>query len=220
MKQNQFGTWSEFINEHKLDWETPAKKVVNTLFYPSRYKGQGRVFAAFKRTEFEKCNVIIIGQDPYPQRGLATGVAFEIPENKRMTPSLKAINEEISRTEGPASYKSLKPLVDQGVLFLNSALTVRPDVPGSHTAIWRKFLKEFVIAITSEKFVVISPWGAKAQLVCENNVLPFYGSQQINACHPVKDSYTGRKCFVGSNIFQNINTVLEFNQKPSIQWQQ
>lgn len=230
---SQFGSWQQFIDRHKLDWQTPANKVVGTLYYPSRNKEGGRVFSAFKRTPFEKTNVVIIGQDPYPQPGMATGLAFEHPENKRMSSSLEIINRELSRTYNkPANVKNLQYLADQGVLLLNSSLTVVPGQVGSHAAIWKKFVKDFIVALTSERFVVVSPWGAKAQDICGSskptkknpvpttNVLPLFGSTQIDRCHPNKDAYSGRDCFVGSDVFREINDALEYHNKPLIEWLQ
>ena len=121
----------------------------------------GRVFHCFRSCPYEKLNTIILGQDPYPQKGVATGLAFANDIFKEgfteLSPSLRIISNsliDLARKKGkeyPIIDASLKSWANQGILLLNSALTVKRNMPGSHTAAWKPFIEQLIHNLSKEK---------------------------------------------------------------------
>lgn len=110
------------------------------------------VFKAFRLCPMDTCKVVIIGQDPYPQHGVATGLAFanNLKKGEAPSPSLKVLENSVlsslsEQERGLAVFDySLESWERQGILLLNSALTVHTGKPGSHQQYWRKFLTSFI----------------------------------------------------------------------------
>ena len=103
------------------------------------------IFNAFKYCSFSETKVVIFGQDPYFQKGIANGLAFSVRPNKPIPSSLKNIYKEIENDVGKSKNRDgcLKSWARQGVLLLNSSLTVQESKPGSHSNIgWDVLLKK------------------------------------------------------------------------------
>ena len=141
-----FGGWMKAIEEKQL------YKVVNDInrLYASSevMPAYNNIFEAFRDCDYDSCKVVCLGQDPYPQEGVATGIAFANKANTSViSPSLKVFIESI-RTLYDFQLSdfdlTLESLSEQGVLMLNSALTCEKDKPGSHAAIWRAFMASFL----------------------------------------------------------------------------
>jgi len=131
--------------------------------YPDMYK----IFEALKRTSYARTKVVLLGQDPYHGPGQAHGLAFSVPKGVAPPPSLQNIFKELARDLGiPApAHGCLKPWADQGVLLLNTTLTVRRGQAGSHQGKgWEKFTDR-VLQLLNEKEtpVVFLLWGRPAQ---------------------------------------------------------
>ena len=153
-----FGDWI-----HVLDYDLLVhyrEAIVN--MYKTGYKFEPlpqNVFRAFRECPFNDCKVVIVGQDPYPQHGVATGLAFandivqDAPEI--MSPSLKIIRESVFSLakfgEFPTFDPSLQSWAKQGVLLLNSALTVATDKPDSHAKAWKPFFAKLATQLSLEK---------------------------------------------------------------------
>ena len=143
--ENYFKTYNKMLLEAQLNG------------IPIEPKDGFGVFKAFNRTPLHECKAVILGQDPYPQEGVSTGLAFgndivqDAPEI--MSPSLKVIRESVLSLakfmEFPTFDPSLESWAAQGILLLNSALTVRRNTPGSHTAAWRPFVQKVVQALSN-----------------------------------------------------------------------
>lgn len=103
------------------------------------------IFRAFRACSLKDCRVIMVGQDPYPQKGVATGILFgnkqEVPENL-LSPSLKVIKTAIGATEN--FDNTMLSWVKQEVLMINSALTCNVNQIGSHVDLWRPFVMKLV----------------------------------------------------------------------------
>ena len=124
------------------------------------------IFNAFKYCNFESTKVVIFGQDPYFQSGIANGLAFSVDEDQIIPASLKNIYKEIKDDIGPSKNKSgcLKSWAKQGVLLLNTALTVEVSKPGSHSNIgWDNFIYDIIKLINNKPNVVFILWGNHAQ---------------------------------------------------------
>jgi uracil-DNA glycosylase len=175
------------------------------------------IFNAFKYCNFESTKVVIFGQDPYFQSGIANGLAFSVDEDQIIPASLKNIYKEIKDDIGPSKNKSgcLKSWAKQGVLLLNTALTVEVSKPGSHSNIgWDNFIYDIIKLINNKPNVVFILWGNHAQkyirYLNNKNHLILYGP------HPSPlSAYRG---FFGSKHFSKCNNYLKRNNLKEIDW--
>ena len=175
------------------------------------------IFNAFKYCNFESTKVVIFGQDPYFQSGIANGLAFSVDEDQIIPASLKNIYKEIKDDIGPSKNKSgcLKSWAKQGVLLLNTALTVEVSKPGSHSNIgWDNFIYDIIKLINNKPNVVFILWGKHAQkyirYLNNKNHLILYGP------HPSPlSAYRG---FFGSKHFSKCNNYLIRNNLKEIDW--
>lgn len=116
------------------------------------------IFKAFYLCPYDKLRTVIIGQDPYPQRNVAIGILFankqEVKENN-LSPSLKIIKESVLNfekiKEGYIFENDLQNWAKQGLLLINSALTVKMNEPSSHFLLWYDFMKKFIHNLSIEK---------------------------------------------------------------------
>ena len=187
--------------------ESPESK--KQTIYPSTL---ANVFRAFKETPYNTVRVVIIGQDPYHD-GSATGIAFDNSKTKRPSPSLRNILKEIVKdcgetqaTENVLSY--LEHLPSQGVLFLNTALTVVSKEPLSHVPIWAPFTEEVIKVLNKRDQIVWVLWGTKAHAF-EPKINPRHVI--VKGAHPSPFSY---HLFKDKRFFEIINSSL----KNKIRW--
>lgn len=182
------------------------------------YPPEGLVFRAFQLTPFEEVKVVILGQDPYHSFGQAHGLAFSVPDGVRIPPSLKNIFKELNADLGIPipSTGNLTSWAEQGVLLLNSALTVKEQSPGSHHKIgWEPFT-DLCIKMLSEQrhHLVFLLWGnfarAKKHLIDSSKHLV------LEASHPSPlSAYSG---FFGCRHFSATNNYLENKDQSPVDW--
>lgn len=185
-------------------------------------------FRAFKETSLEDLKVVILGQDPYHGPGQANGLAFSYSgTGTRMPPSLVNILQELKDNFPKIPIqnridRSLEPdLVDwarQGVLLLNSALTVLHKQPNSHSKIWRIFTESILRRIAQEKpNTIFVLWGNNSQ-----EFIPVLKQENIGdglilkAAHP--SPFSAHKGFFGCNHFKIINHILSQQGRELIDW--
>lgn len=167
-------------------------------------------FRAFLQPK-EHVKVVILGQDPYPRRGLAHGLAFSVqPHIKTLPPSLRNIFKELQDDLGIPKPRSgdLRPWAERGVLLLNTILTVEEGKPLSHKGLgWEKLAYEVCRMLSND--VVFCLWGKAAQeftAACNGPVV---------ACpHPSPLA----KGFLGSKPFSQVNGLLERLGREPIDW--
>ena len=190
------------------------EKAAGTVIYP---RGSS-IFRAFELTPVDKVKVVILGQDPYHNPGQAMGLSFSVPDGVPAPPSLVNIFKEISSDLGISMSGSpnLEPWARQGVLLLNSILTVRAGQAASHRNIgWEQFT-DAVIHYVSDNCdgVVFMLWGnfarEKAALINPEKHLI------LQAAHP---SPLARGAFFGCKHFSKANSFLTFKGKTPIEWQ-
>jgi len=175
------------------------------------------IFDAFKYCNFESTKVVIFGQDPYFQSGIANGLAFSVNEDQKIPASLKNIYKEINDDVGPSKNKSgcLKSWAKQGVLLLNTALTVEVSKPGSHSNIgWDNFIYDIIKLINNKPNAVFILWGnhAKKYIKYLNNKNHLI----LHGPHPSPlSAYRG---FFGSKHFSKCNNYLRMNNLKEIEW--
>lgn len=144
-----FGDWMKVIDRTEL--ESVMSKV--RLEYKRRLlcPAQSDVFRAFKLCSLKDLKIVMLGQDPYPQKGVATGVLFgnrKEVSNDDLSPSLNVIKEAIIDFEIPHNNiifdQTLESWAKQGILMINSALTVEVNKIGSHVMLWRHFIAKLL----------------------------------------------------------------------------
>lgn len=181
------------------------------------YPAYEHMFRAFELTPFEEVNVVILGQDPYHGENQATGLAFSVPDGTTPPPSLRNIAKELEDdTGGKLTGTSLTTWTRQGVLLLNSTLTVRASTPGSHQKKgWEQFTDAVIQAISDNKeHVVFILWGnyAKDKGALIDRTKHFV----IESAHP--SPFSARNGFFGSRPFSKTNEYLVSNGKTPIEW--
>ena len=224
---------NKYFSNSKLpiSWKNELNKIsdLSSLDKPIRYilneisKGKKispshkNIFKAFEYCSFSSTKVVIFGQDPYFQKDVANGLAFSVEPNKPLPSSLKNIYKEIESDVGVVSNNDgyLKSWADQGVLLLNSALTVEVGKPGSHSKIgWQDFIFEIVKIINKKQNIVFILWGNDAKKYIK------YIDKDINlilsSSHPSPlSSYRG---FSGCKHFSKCNEYLESKNISKINW--
>ncbi|MCL2169586.1 MAG: uracil-DNA glycosylase [Defluviitaleaceae bacterium] len=180
------------------------------------YPPAGEIFDALRFTPFENVKVVILGQDPYINYGEAHGMSFSVKHGARVPPSLKNIFKEINTDVGCKIPDNgyLLPWALQGVLLLNTVLTVRAGQSKSHAGRgWEQFTDHIIAALSlREKPIVFMLWGrdarAKAALVAPHHKV-------LEAPHP---SPLARGGFFGCGHFSKANKFLEANGEKGIDW--
>lgn len=181
------------------------------------YPDKDLVFQAFRLTPFEKVKVVILGQDPYHGQGQAEGLAFSVRKGQRIPPSLQNIHKELESDLQMIrpSHGSLVSWAEEGVLLLNTVLTVREGKANSHGKIgWETFTDQ-VIRVLSEREdpLVFILWGNPAK---EKVKLISNHHRIILSAHP--SPLSARRGFFGSRPFSRANEYLvEMGKKP-ISW--
>lgn len=177
----------------------------------------GQIFKAFELCPLDKVKVVILGQDPYHGYGQAMGLSFSVPQGVEAPPSLKNIFKEIESDLGikMSGSPDLRPWAEQGVLLLNSVLTVRAGQPASHSRIgWQTFTDAVIKTISDRcEGVVFLLWGnyarSKAVLVDKSR------HHVLEAPHP---SPLARGAFFGCRHFSATNKILAAEGKSPIDW--
>lgn len=182
--------------------------------YPSMYD----IFNAFKLTPFSKVKVVILGQDPYHGEGQAMGLSFSVPKNKELPPSLKNIYKELNDDLGvnPPDSGDLTAWAKQGVLLLNTVLTVRAGMANSHAGKGWEILTDDVIKKISggRKNVVFILWGNNAR--SKKSLIDKSKHLILESAHPSPlSAYNG---FFNSKPFSKTNTYLSARGIEPIDW--
>lgn len=132
---NYIKSWGSIIDVNEMNKALQQLKDLDNIAPSPKH-----IFDAFKLCNYNNLKCIILGMDPYPQKGVATGLAFANHNNSEISPSLKVIQSSLYLNLDGRLDVTLKNWAEQGVLLLNSALTVELNKPGSHAMIWRNFI--------------------------------------------------------------------------------
>ena len=175
-----------------------------------------RRFRALELTPPEAVRVVILGQDPYPTPGHATGLAFSVPPGlDKLPPSLRNIYKEMHSDIGCAPANGdLTHWARQGVLLLNTALSVEPGAAGGHAGWGWSALVAQVLERVAERPCAFLLWGRHAQKVAA----PFLGPRHlvIETAHP--SPLSARRGFFGSRPFGRIDDWLAAGGGPRLDW--
>ena len=179
-----------------------------------------QMFRAFEECPVNELKIVIIGQDPYPQLGVADGIAFSCSNTMESQPSLEYMLNEINRTVyngHPGSLDvDLTRWSNQGILMLNTALTTTVGKIGQHYALWKPFLAYLFDYLTwNEAGLVYIYMGKQAQewsdAVNDNNYKFFVS-------HPASAAYNKQERWDSDNVFVKANEVVERQFNAKIIW--
>lgn len=216
-------TWHDVIGplketdyfRHALSSVARARQAGEVVFPADR-----DIFNAFKYTTFDKLKIVIVGQDPYHEPGQAMGLSFSVPPGVPVPPSLVNIYKELS-TDVPGfttpSHGCLIPWARQGVLLLNSVLTVKSGQAFSHRGIgWEQFT-DAVIEVLNERCegLVFMLWGNAAKTKCAK--VDRNRHLVLEAAHP--SPLSASRGFFGCRHFSQANTYLLNHGKTQVNWQ-
>lgn len=181
------------------------------------YPATQNVFNALNCTKYQDIKVVIIGQDPYHQPNQAHGMAFSVQDGIKLPPSLQNIFKEIQAEQNiiPLQSGNLTRWAKQGVLLLNTVLTVQKDCPNSHkNKGWEQFTQAIIAAINKrEDPVVFLLWGANARALASVIDSHHY---ILQSAHPSPlSAYNG---FFGCGHFAKTNQILTSLGKTPIDW--
>ena len=176
------------------------------------------IFSAFQHCSFQDTKVVIIGQDPYHGLGQAQGLSFSVPSAFPLPPSLRNIYKELYSDLKVVRYSGdLSSWAEQGVLLLNSVLTVRSGEPNSHAKQgWEEFTQNVIRNLSEQKQnVIFVLWGAYAQKLAKH--IDSSKHLIIQASHPSPLS-ANRGGFFRTKPFSQINQYLLASGQEGIDW--
>lgn len=190
------------------------EKAAGKEIYPSEEK----IFEAFRLTPLSKVKVVILGQDPYHGKGQAHGLCFSVQKDVKIPPSLVNIYKELKSDLGiePPLHGHLENWAQQGVLMLNTVLTVEDGKAGSHHQKgWEKFTDKVIEVLNTKKNnLVFILWGSPAQKKAAQ--VDDKKHLILKSVHPSPLSvYRG---FSGSKPFSQANAYLKTHQQSEIDW--
>lgn len=214
--------WLKYL---KAEFEKPYMLTLNSFLHAQKNQGltvcppEENVFTALNVTPIDKTNVVILGQDPYHGEQQAHGLSFSVPQGMPIPPSLKNIYKELQTDclcQMPESG-NLMPWARQGVLLLNSVLTVEQSKAASHSGQgWETFTDQVISVLNDHtSHLVFILWGAYAQK--KGRVIDQTKHLVLQGPHPSPlSAYRG---FFGCQHFSKANQYLQKHGRAAIDWQ-
>lgn len=218
-------TWSDIVDAKMV---SEALNKVYREGKPFCPKAEN-IFRAFSILPPDKVRVVLVGQDPYPQKGVATGILFANKENTpedKLSPSLKVIKNSFLRLlqnqeKGTNFDPSLVYIAEQGVLMINSALTVEMNKPGSHSMIWRPFVSTLLRNLSNMNHnIIFVLFGSQAR-----TFRPYINKENfcVELVHPAyyaraggEEQQEGESVYGG--LWRSINALLISMGEKEISW--
>lgn len=213
--------WRKHLNEQaqepyfqKLQAFLSEREKDGAVIYPPR----DHIYRTFELTPFKAVKVVILGQDPYHGPGQAMGLSFSVPKGVKQPPSLRNILKEMQADiggGGDIAHGDLTKWAEQGVLLLNTALTVEDGKAGAHSKKgWAYFTDSIIQKLSARGDVVFVLWGAHAQkkadyIDTDKNLI-------LTAPHP--SPLSAHRGFFGSKPFSQANAYLKAQGQKEINW--
>ena len=220
--EEYFGRWMGVIDKREL--ESILSKLGPEYKRKPICPAQNNVFKAFEVCPYDKLKVVMLGQDPYPQKGVATGILFGNKEGTRdedLSPSLQIVKEAAINFEIPHNCIIFDPTLEswakQGILMINSALTVEMNKVGSHVMLWRPFIASLLKNLSeNETGIIYVLFGKQAQ------TFKPYINKQLNTVleenHPAYFARTGEA--MPHTVFEQISKLTKGIYGIPITWYQ
>ncbi len=191
------------LNESKKGYE----------YFPPKEK----IFRALKLVDYNNTRVVIIGQDPYHGKGQANGLAFAVENGIALPPSLNNIFKEITADIGKRPQKScLEAWAEQGVLLLNTVLTVRANQAFSHRDKGWEIFTDKIISLLNDKNspIIFVLWGSAAQ--AKEKMITNKNHRILKSAHP--SPLSAHRGFFGCKHFSTVNAILRSLGQNEINW--
>ena len=214
------GDWATYLSDEKnKDYFDSLLSFLNSRVGHEIYPPRGTWFKAFEYSSFSSTKVVILGQDPYHGEGQAEGLSFSVPKGMSIPPSLRNIYKELDQDDVDFTnpgHGHLENCAKQGVLLLNSVLTVEKNSPASHANQgWEVFTDQVITLLNDNKDnLVFLLWGAyankKSVLIDTNKHLI------LSAAHP--SPFSAHKGFFGCKHFSKTNNYLKSSNQELIDW--
>lgn len=217
--EEYFGDWMRVIDKQEF------YNIMNKLLVEYKRKDicpkQADVFKAFNLCPLHNLKVIMLGLDPYPQKGVATGILFGNSTDtteENYSPSLKIIKDAVIDLHKSHNLITFDPTLEswakQGILMINSALTVEANNPGSHIMLWRPFISKLFKSLDGYTGVVYVLFGSIAK-----TFKPYINTRfntVLEVEHPAYFARTGKE--MSSEIFYKISRIVKENYNYQISW--
>lgn len=183
------------------------------------YPNMNDIFNALKYTDYKDVKVVMLGQDPYHQPNQAHGLCFSVKKGVKAPPSLQNMYKEIYAEYGYPipDHGELTYWAEQGVLMLNTVLTVRESQPNSHKGMGWEVFTDNIISLLNQRPepMVFLLWGANAR--AKKKIITNPNHLVLESAHPSPlSAYNG---FFGNNHFKKANEFLKSKGRPEIDWQ-
>lgn len=213
--------WRDIIaQEQQKEYYQELKKSIEQKYLTSSvYPPKEKIFRAYKLTKYSNLKIVILGQDPYHGQGQAQGLAFSTPKEIKNPPSMQNILKEIEADTGEVSLNSngdLTTWATQGVLLINTILTVEESKPKSHHNIGWEIFSQNIISHINSNFsdIIFLLWGANA--ISMSKLIDHQKHHILTAPHPSPlSAYRG---FFGCKHFSKANEILKSLGKEEIEW--
>jgi uracil-DNA glycosylase len=215
--------WGEVLKSFIFSLE--FEKILTTLYDLTKEDKRftpplKQMFRAFEECPLNKLNTVIIGQDPYPQLGVADGISFSCSNTNALQPSLRYVLGEVNKTVYGDNLVStdvdLKRWSNQGILMLNTSLTTEVGKIGQHYNIWKDFTAYLLDYLThSRENIVYIYMGKKAQ---EWEVMTGDNNHKLFVSHPASAAYTKQKHWDSNNVFLKTQLLVKQYHNIDIIW--
>ena len=209
---------------HEAEFEKPYFKLLKSFLAEEIktgadiYPSPSNFFKAFDLTAFNDVKVVILGQDPYHGPNQAQGLSFSVPKEMKIPPSLQNIYKELAASSDfiIPNHGDLTPWAKNGVLMLNSCLSVRAKSPGSHSGKgWEVFTDAMIQSLSNKKEnLVFLLWGKFAE--SKRKIIDNKKHLILTAPHP--SPFSAHKGFFGCDHFSLTNKYLSTHNKEPINW--
>ena len=212
--------WKEFI--YNTDFSKPHLAEIQAQLNQTTqgcnvYPPREQIFAAFDKTPLDKVRVVILGQDPYHEAGQANGLAFSVNPGTKMPPSLRNIFKELKDDLGGdlRTNIDLSDWAEQGVLLLNTSLTVIEGQANSMVRLWEPFTDSVIRLLNEqERPIVFVLWGNNARK--KKSIIDGSRHYIIESAHP--SPLSASRGFFGSKPFSKTNQILRQLGESEIRW--
>lgn len=212
--------WNEFI--YNTDFSKPNLAEIQAQLNQTTqccnvYPPQEQIFSAFDKTPLDQVRVVILGQDPYHEAGQANGLAFSVNSGTKMPPSLRNIFKELKDDLGGElrTNTDLSDWAEQGVLLLNTSLTVIESQANSMPKLWEPFTDSVIRLLNEqERPIVFVLWGNNARK--KKSIIDTSRHYVIESAHP--SPLSANRGFFGSKPFSKTNQILKRLGENEIWW--
>lgn len=214
--EEYFGGWVKVIDKKELNNVVGQVSLIRRDLLCPAYTN---IFKAFNLCSYDSLKVVMIGQDPYPQEGVATGILFGNKEGTELSPSLKIVKEACINFEIPHNSVIFDPTLEgwakQGVLMINSALTCEVNKVGSHTMMWRPFMTKLLRNLSEiNTGIIYVLFGENAK-----TLKPYINSKSniiLEEKHPAY--YARTESRMPSTVFEEVSKLTKEKYNEPIIW--